>query len=500
MDRKKVIIIGSGLGGLSSGVVLAKNGYRVTVLEQNVWPGGCLQCFSRHGVKFETGMHFIGSADEGQILNRMMRYLEIADRMELSRLNPERYNVVCLQWQRFDFANGREAFIERLAADFPDQKDNLARYCRLVESISAASSLHTLKYGQTDDAVTAEYQLRSVNEVVEGLITDPLLQKVLVGDLPLYAAVRDKTPFSVHAFIRDFYGQSAFRFVGGSDALVRALMEVLSRHGGEVRTRSKVTRIVCDTTHATGVEVDGGEYLPADYVISATHPMRTMEMLGDTHLIRPAFRKRINAIPQTVGGFSVYLHFKENRVPYMNYNFFGYETDTPWGCEQYDNETWPKGYLYMHVCDREGQAFARSGVILTYMRMEELAAWNDTIVGHRGADYEDFVFGRARRLIRSLDRQFPGIKDCIEHYYVSTPLTYRDYTGTQGGSLYGIARDINLGSAGRVPHKTRIPNVFMTGQNVNSHGMLGVIVGTMMTCGEFLTPKYIYEQILEANK
>ena len=112
MDRKKVIIIGSGLGGLSSGVVLAKNGYRVTVLEQNVWPGGCLQCFSRHGVKFETGMHFIGSADEGQILNRMMRYLEIADRMELSRLNPERYNVVCLQGQRFDFANGREAFID----------------------------------------------------------------------------------------------------------------------------------------------------------------------------------------------------------------------------------------------------------------------------------------------------------------------------------------------------------------------------------------------------
>lgn len=500
MDRKKVIIIGSGLGGLSSGVVLAKNGYRVTVLEQDALPGGCLQCFCRRGVKFETGMHFIGSADEGQILNKMMRYLEIDGQVELARLDTDRYNVVSLQGEEFEFANGREAFIERMASRFPGQTDNLARYCRLVESISAASSLHTLKYGQTDGAVTAEYQLRSVNEVVEEIITDPLLQKVLVGDLPLYAAVRDKTPFSVHAFIMDFYNRSTFRFVGGSDVLVRALTDVLSRHGGEVRTRSRVTRIVCDATHATGVEVNGGEFLPADYVISATHPMRTMEMLGDTHLIRPAFRKRIASIPQTVGGFSVYLHFKENKVPYMNHNYFAYDTDTPWGCEQYDEDSWPKGYLYMHVCDRAGQEFARSGILLTYMRMDELSAWQDTVPGRRGADYEAFVDGRARKLIAALDRRFPGIREDIECFYVSSPLTYRDYTGTQDGSIYGVAKDITLGSAGRVPHKTRIPNVFMTGQNVNSHGMLGVIVGTMMTCGEFLTPKYIYEQILEANK
>ncbi len=497
---KKVIIIGSGLGGLSSGVVLAKNGYDVTVLEQESQAGGCLQCFCRHGVKFETGMHFVGSADEGQILNKMMRYLEIDDKLELSRLDTDCYHVVSLQGQQFGFANGKEAFISRMASYFPGQTDNLVRYCQLVESISAASSLHTLKYGATDDVVTAEYQLRSINDVIEQVITDPLLQKVLVGDLPLYAAVRDKTPFSIHAFIMDFYNQSTFRFVGGSDAVIRALAAVMARYGGEIRTCSRVTKIVCDETRATGVEVNGSEFLPADYVISAAHPMRTMELLRDTHLIRPAFRKRICNIPQTIGGFSVYLHFKENKVPYMNHNFFAYNTDSPWGCEQYDDSTWPKGFLYMHICDRPAQAFARSGVILSYMRMDELEPWQGTTVGHRGADYEHFVHERAWRLILSLDRRFPGIKNDIAHFYVSSPLTYRDYTGTQDGSLYGIAKDITLGSAGRVPHKTRIPNVFMTGQNINSHGMLGVIVGTMVTCGEFLTPKYMYEQILEANR
>ncbi len=71
----KVIVIGSGLGGLSCGYILQKNGYDVTVLEQGMQIGGCLQCFTRKGVKFETGMHFIGSAAEGQTMNKVMRYL-----------------------------------------------------------------------------------------------------------------------------------------------------------------------------------------------------------------------------------------------------------------------------------------------------------------------------------------------------------------------------------------------------------------------------------------
>ena len=70
--KGKVVIIGSGLGGLSCGVILAKNGYQVVVLEKNSQPGGCLQCFTRRGVQFETGMHFIGSAGPGQTLDKLM--------------------------------------------------------------------------------------------------------------------------------------------------------------------------------------------------------------------------------------------------------------------------------------------------------------------------------------------------------------------------------------------------------------------------------------------
>ena len=475
------------MGGLSCGVILARHGYQVTVLEQGAQVGGCLQCFSRRGGKFETGMHFIGSASEGQTLDRLLNFLEVKPDITLSQLDPTGYDVVSLYGQHFRFANGREAFIEQMGSYFPSQRDALVRYFDLVDKVASASSLHSLKHVETDAAVNMEYQMRTINEVIDEVITDPLLAKVLVGNLPLYAAEKDKTPFSTHAFIMDFYNQSTYRIVGGSDQVAASLVKTIGRYGGQVLTRSKATKIVCDDTHATHVEVNGEKLLEADIVISDTHPMRTLELL-DTNLIRPAFRKRINAIPQTVGGFSVYLRFKDGEVPYMNSNFYGYIQDSPWGCEQYDEASWPKGYLYMHLCYEPMPKYAKTGVILSYMQMADVEQWKGTRVGHRGEDYEAFKHEKAERLITVLEQEFPGLRDNIADYYTSTPLTYQDYTGTEGGSMYGIAKDVSLGAACRVPHRTRVPNVLQTGQNINSHGILGVLVGTIVTCTEILGP------------
>jgi all-trans-retinol 13,14-reductase len=339
----------------------------------------------------------------------------------------------------------------------------------------------------SDAAVNAEYQLRSVNEVIDAVITDPLLAKVLVGTLPLYAAERDRTPFATHAFIMDFYNQSAYRVVGGSDAIARSMVATIERYGGRVLLRHQATSIVCDDRKATGVEVNGSEFVAADIVISDAHPQRTLEMI-DSKLIRPAFRHRINAMRQTVGGFSVYVEFEERAVPYQNYNFYGYDTATPWGCEEYDEGSWPKGYLYMHFCHEHGQQFAKTGVILSYMQMADVERWKGTCVGRRGEDYEAFKHEKAERLLAALEREFPGIRGNISDYYTSTPLTYLDYTGTEGGSMYGIAKDVSLGAACRVPHRTRVPNVLQTGQNINSHGILGVLVGTIVTCTEIVGP------------
>jgi all-trans-retinol 13,14-reductase len=126
--------------------------------------------------------------------------------------------------------------------------------------------------------------------------------------------------------------------------------------------------------------------------------------------------------------------------------------------------------------------------------------WEGTTVGHRGEAYEQFKQQKAERLLEAVEHDFPGLRGKIAHIYTSTPLTYRDYTGTERGSMYGIAKDITMGPAARVHHRTKIPNLLLTGQNVDSHGVLGVMVGTIVTCSEIIGSETIFKQIKACNE
>ncbi len=496
--KTKCIIIGSGLGGLACGSILSRNGYDVTILEQGAQIGGCLQCFNRGGARFETGMHFIGSAAPGQTLNKLMNYLNLKD-IKLSQLDCEAYNIVSLAGNRFAFANGREAFINQFSTYFPHQRDNLVAYYDIIEKIAQASSLHSLRNAQSDIAVNTYYQTVSINAVLDALFDDDMLKNVLVGDLPLYAGEKNKTPFSQHAFIMNFYNQSSYRIIGGSDQIANAISKDIQLNDGIIRTNSKVTKIICDATHAIGVEVNSCEFLAADVIIAAIHPARIMEML-DTKLIRPAFRERMASLKNTIGVFSVFLKFKPDKVPYLNSNFYSFKSGSPWDCEQYTESIWPKGYLYMHFCHKDNPHFAKSGVILSYMNIKDVMPWFGTKLGKRGISYQQFKQSKALLLLDQLENDFPGIRDNVDMFYTATPLTYLDYTGTQDGSMYGVAKDISAGAACRVPHKTRVPNLFLSGQNINSHGMLGVLVGSIVTCSELITSETIYQQIIASNQ
>ena len=494
----KIIIIGSGLGGLTCGYILQKSGYEVTILEQGVQIGGCLQCFYRKGAKFETGMHFIGSAKPDQTIGQIMRYFGLLDSIKLSELDTDGYNTVSLAGDIFRFPNGREQFLERFAGYFPKERDGLVKYLNIVDKIAKSSTLNSLTSEQRDAFADTSYHSLSINSVMDSIFKDELLKNALVGDLPLYAAELNKTPFSQHAYIMDFYNNSSFRVEGGSDAIATTLAANIRQMGGEILTRKRVTKVCCDDTKAIGVITDDEVFYGADYVISTIHPNRLLEML-ETKLIRPAFRSRISNIPQTTSCFAVYLKFKEGAMPYMNTNYYGYATSSPWNCENYTTEEWPKGFLYMHMCEKGTPQYAKSGVLISYMNMADVAKWQGSAIGRRGEQYEEFKRQHALKLIAEVEKHHPGLTAAIECYFTSTPLTYLDYTGTEGGSMYGVVKDINLGAAGRVPYRTKIPNLLLAGQNVNSHGIMGVIVGTLVTCSELVSAEKIYKQINELS-
>lgn len=490
---KKCVIIGSGLGGLACGYILVKNGYDVTILEAEAQLGGCLQCFRRKGVLFDTGMHYIGSIDKGQTLHAIAHYLGFDTDLQLNRLDTAGYDVIALRGEHYQLANGREAFIGELAKSFPDSTADLGRYYDRVKHVTSAMPIHTLSR-QANTLVNAEYMNRSVGNVIDELISDPLLREVLGGTSPLYAGRHYRTPFTTHALIADFYDLSAFRIVGGSEKIAQSLVRSIERMGGRVLTRKRVTHLACDATEARRVECADGDSYEADVVVSDIHPAATLKLV-DSRLFRPAFRHRIQCLENTTGAFTVYLKFKAGKVPYMNHNLYIYRGESVWGCEQYDDTTWPKFLLYMHFCHEEQPQFAETAEIITYMNYADVAAWADTKTGRRGTDYEDFKRRKAERVIRALEEECPEVRGNVEAYYTSTPLTYRDYTGTPQGSMYGVAKDVTASLTGRISHRTHIPNLLLTGQSITSHGMLGVLAGSIVTCSQLLTLDVIYDQI-----
>jgi all-trans-retinol 13,14-reductase len=496
---KKCVIIGSGLGGLSTGVILAKNGYEVTILEQASQVGGCLQCFTRDGVKFETGMHFIGSLDDDQVLSHYFNYLEIKDKIQFNRLDSQAYDIVALQGERFAFPNGREAFVEQFAQRFPTQRENLELYCDLVEQVASLSPFRDLQHSVDENRFIDDKLLyQSLSEVIDQTITDPLLREVLVGNLSLYAAQKDKTPFATHAFIFDFYNKGAFRIVGGSDAIVKALLQVLEQYGGTILTRHKVSRILVEGKKATGVVTENGETFTANIVISDVNPKQLIDLV-EPKIFTEAYKSRIKNISDTISVFSLFLRFKEGAMPYINSNFYGFHTDSPWKMSGTIDDTWPQGYLYMHHCHEPNPKTAKGGVVLAYMSMDAVKQWSETTIGRRGKDYERFKHEMAERLIDAVEQDFPGFRESLADYYAATPLTYRDYTLTPEGSIYGLAKNVN-NIADRVSFKTKVSNLFLVGQNTNSHGMLGVLVGTMTVCQHLLGEEKVRQQMVEANR
>jgi all-trans-retinol 13,14-reductase len=132
------------------------------------------------------------------------------------------------------------------------------------------------------------------------------------------------------------------------------------------------------------------------------------------------------------------------------------------------------------------------------MKYDEVKQWENSGIGKRGDDYEAFKKHKAELLIEQIDKQFPGFKSSIVNYYTSTPLSMVSYTGTRNGSIYGIRHDSNEPLKTNITPRTKIPNLLLSGQNVNLHGVLGVTVGAVLTCTNLLGMEYLLKKIQNA--
>jgi all-trans-retinol 13,14-reductase len=190
-------------------------------------------------------------------------------------------------------------------------------------------------------------------------------------------------------------------------------------------------------------------------------------------------------------------------MKYRNHNYYYFAKEDAWCNSNYNEETWPQGFGLFYTASSRATEFAEGVTVMAYMRYDEVKQWENTFntvsnEESRGEDYEAFKEMKCRKLFDLVEKKFPGFKEAIKSYYAATPLSMRDYIGTNDGSLYGIVKDYREPMRTFISPRTKIPNLLLTGQNLNLHGVLGVTVSSVLTCSEILGSEYMIEKIRSA--
>ena len=232
------------------------------------------------------------------------------------------------------------------------------------------------------------------------------------------------------------------------------------------------------------------------------HPVKTMEIL-DTNLMRPAYKNRIKNLENSISCFSVNVVLKKNTMKYFRHNYYWHKEGKIWDIQNYEKGNWPLGYALFLSPSSKTKEYAEALSILTYMKYDEVKEWEHTFnttskEQERGKSYEDFKRQKAEILFDAAEKKFPGLKNCIQSYYVATPLSYRDYLGTDDGSLYGIVKDYKDPVKTLISPQTKLPNFYFTGQNLNLHGVLGATITALATCTALLGNENIIDKIKNA--
>jgi all-trans-retinol 13,14-reductase len=473
----EVIIIGSGLGGLLPGYLLSREGMNVCVLEKHKKFGGCLQSFKREEYSFDTGMHYVGSLAPGQTLHTYWKYFGLTE-LPWLQMDKDGFDVISFPDAEFGLAQGFDPFRDQLARYFPGSGSALKIYTDKLCEIARAHPLYNLEMpspGTTGNhhAQKAADFLDYLGSTIEHRTPDTghRFTEVLSGNNLLYSYHPSTTPLHQYGLISHSFISSAWRPAGGSQQIADKLVEGIRANGGTVMAKKEVTAIR-NGENGFVIETSDGDSHTGKQIISGIHPASTLKLL-DGIPVQKAFAERINGLENTPSVFSVYIGLKAGMFPYLNHNVY------------HQNET-GRSFLFMTPPGRNQGEWAATAVILSAAGYSEFGEWEDSKTGKRNKSYWVFRAQKAHRLLEAVFAKFPELRAAIASIDISTPLTWRDYTGTPEGSMYGIVKSASEPHRTTVHPRTKVPGLFFTGQNVNLHGAVGVTIGAVMTCGELL--------------
>ncbi len=498
MKQYDAVIIGAGLGGLLTGLYLAKEGWSVAIIEQNKQIGGCLQTFSFEKKLFDSCVHYIGAFAPGQTQYKLFDYAGIIPDLQFAKMDEDAFDTVTFgsETTSYPLAQGSRNFSDQLSRLFPKEHDEIDAYLRQLEMVGNSFPLYNLRMGEPN-----EKQRVAALTMQEGMsvISNPRLRQVLTGNSLLYAGVASQTPFYVHALVSKSYIDSAYKCEGGSSRVAKSLWKKLQEYGADIFRNEKVVKLHEQGGQVVAAETASGSLYKGKQFISDVHPAQTLNWIESAR-IKQGYRKRMQLAENSISAFMLNVVLQPAKVINRKHNIYWNRSSDSFAAAGYTHAEWPANYALYYSHDPQQPNFAESVAILTYMHYAEVAEWMDThnrtaAPSDRAATYEAFKQEKAAQLLRQVGIRYPEIVQHLASFKVATPLTFRDYMGTLDGSMYGIMANVQQPDYTRVPIQTKIPNLLLTGQNAGLHGVLGVSITAVATAGHLVGLRHLLDKI-----
>ncbi len=491
------VVIGSGVGGLTSALLLGQRGYQVTLLEQHERPGGMLQRFFRRGVGYDTGFHYCGGIGPDDALGRCLAHLGVRDRIHFLPLDPDGFDRLVFPSLTFDVPVGVDRYRDRLVECFPHEQAGIERFIRELHAAVDEYGLYRLRAPGQASALPSTEGV-SLGAVLQATIRDPMCRHVIAGQGILYGVPADDAPFGLHCLILHHFLRGAHRIDGGGDRIALQMVKAVRRQGGTVRLGEAVTRILVHDRVAQGVQLASGEQIRADLVVANLHPVTAAQLLPDG-AVRPAYLRRIHGNAVGMAHQGVYIEM-DGPVPELgNRNLYRHLVDD---ARSFHAST-PDDLAFYYA-----SAPAQSGgserlqhnviLMLTAAPFEAVGAHAGHGVGARPAAYHGIKDRWQAATVGALLRDFPQLEGRIRRIESSTPLTTLSYTSSPRGAMYGHYHSVEQMGRNRPAQAIRTRNLVLVGQGVFTPGILGSMLSAYYGIGRVVGLESLVQELRAA--